>query len=176
MFALPSLIAAVVLITPVLLAIAWHDLRRLKVPNRLVLAVVLCFLIVGFPGGLLGLEWGLPWEVFLKRLFYGVVAFFIGFGIHQIAGGNVGAGDLKLIAALVPFLASGSVLNFLLIYALASFAGLALFFLARMALRGRTSGWAALDQALYFPAGVLLGIAMIIQLATELATRLGYIG
>ena len=176
MFALPSLILVVALATLILLAIAWHDLRRLKVPNRLVLALFVSFLVAGFPGEFLGLDWGLPGDVFLQRLLYGVIAFFIGFAVHQIAGGNVGAGDLKLIAALVPFLAGGGVLNFLLIYALVSFAGLVLFFLARVMLRGRVSGWAALDQALYFPAGVLLGVAMIIQLASELAVRLGTIG
>lgn len=175
MLELPSLVAAVLLMTPLMLAIGIMDMRTLRIPNRMVLMVVGVFFAVSLPLGLLGLPWGLPWDVFLWRIAYGVIAFGLALGLYSLAGGRVGGGDLKLIAALAPFLSGDSVGPFLLSYALVSVVGLMGFAIIRVAARGRTTGWAAFDQGFYFPAGLLLGLAMVIGLWARLAERLGWL-
>ncbi len=52
-----------------------------------------------------------------------------------------------------------------------SFAGIMLHRLVRGLLRGRNTGWAALDQKRFFPAGLLLGGTIMIYLGLELAGR-----
>jgi prepilin peptidase CpaA len=83
----------------------------------------------------------------------------------------VGGGDIKLIAALTPFIA-GSDLGFVLIvFALLSFTGLMIHRFARATLRERRTGWAALDQKRFFPAGLLLGGTIMIYLGWQLSGR-----
>ena len=87
----------------------------------------------------------------------------------------MGAGDLKLIAALAPFLSGANLVDFLLIYIAASVIGLGLFLAARAAIGRRKVGWKALEQGLYFPAGVLLGLSMAVSLLAEAAARFGWL-
>lgn len=141
----------------------WFDLKQLRIPNWCVLAVFALFVVTGL--------WGLPLDVFLWRLLHGVIVLFVGFGLYSVAGGHVGGGDIKLIAALTPFIA-GSDLGFVLVvFAVLSFAGLFLHRFARAMLRERRTGWAALDQKRFFPAGLLLGGTIMVYLGAELAGR-----
>lgn len=142
---------------------AWFDLKALRIPNWCVLAVVGVFIVTGL--------WGLPLELFAWRFLHGVIVLFVGFGLYSISGGRVGGGDIKLIAALTPFIAGPDVLFVLLVFALMSFAGLMVHRLVRGLLRGRKTGWAALDQKRFFPAGLLLGGTIMIYLGMELAGR-----
>jgi len=172
MFALPSLAVAFAVTAFLMAAIAWNDLRRLKIPNKLVLAVFVTFLLTGLPGQPAGLDWGLPWETFLWRLGYAVAAFGIGFLLYIGAGGHVGAGDIKLIAAIAPFMSQQNLVAYLVIWAVVALVGLALHYVLRKALAGRETGWKAFDQNAYFPAGLALGIAIVAVLGIELTERL----
>jgi len=142
---------------------AWFDLKALRIPNWCVLAVVGVFIVTGL--------WGLPLDVFAWRFLHGVIVLFVGFGLYSISGGHVGGGDIKLIAALTPFIAGKDLLFVLLVFALLSFAGLMVHRLARGLLRGRKTGWAAMDQKRFFPAGLLLGGTIMIYLGWQLAER-----
>jgi prepilin peptidase CpaA len=158
-----ALIAATAVMAVLMGLASWFDLKALRIPNWCVLAVVGLFIVTGF--------WGLPLDVFLWRLLHGVIVLFVGFGLYSISGGNVGGGDIKLIAALTPFIA-GSDLGFVLVvFALLSFAGLMIHRFVRAMLRERKTGWAALDQKRFFPAGLLLGGTIIIYLGWQLAER-----
>jgi hypothetical protein len=59
----------------------------------------------------------------------------------------------------------------LLIFVVLSFTGLLIHRFARGLLRDRKTGWAALDQKRFFPAGLLLGGTIMIYLGVELAGR-----
>jgi len=159
-----ALLAATAAMAVLMSVMAWYDLKALRIPNWTVLAVLAVFLVAGF--------WGLPWELVLWRLLHGVIVLFVGFGLYTISGGNVGGGDVKMIAALTPFVAGLSAVGFVLItFALSAFAGLLLHRFARALIRGRTTGWAAFDQKRFFPAGLLLGVTIMIYLGVELANR-----
>jgi prepilin peptidase CpaA len=158
-----ALIAATAVMAVLMGLAGWFDLKALRIPNWCVLAVVGLFIVTGL--------WGLPLDVYLWRLLHGVIVLFVGFGLYSISGGNVGGGDIKLIAALTPFIA-GSDLGFVLVvFALLSFAGLMLHRFVRAMLRERKTGWAALDQKRFFPAGLLLGGTIMIYLGGQLTDR-----
>ena len=158
-----ALVVAAAGLLPIMVTIAYFDLRDLRIPNWSVLAVLGVFLATG--------SWGLPFDVFLWRLLYGVIAFALGFALYSVAAGQVGAGDLKLLAVLVPFIAGASAVPFMLVYALLSIVGLGVYLLAQARLKGRQTGLRALDQRIYFPAGILLGLTMSVLLCAELYGR-----
>lgn len=151
----PALAAALAM-TPLLAAVVWQDMARLRIPNGLVLGVVAVFGVCGL--------WGLPLDVFALALVAGIAVLAAGVLIHNAAAGHVGAGDLKLIAALTPFIAWRDLGGLLLLWAVVTVAGLMVHRLARAVARGRVTGWAAIDQSRFFPLGVLLGVTMILYL------------
>ena len=162
-----ALLLAVALMLPLMLAIMVIDLKQLRIPNWAVMGVFGAFLATG--------SWGLSLEIFLSRLAYAAIVLLLGFALYSVAKGIVGAGDLKLLAALAPFLSGANLGEFVLIYIAASFVGLALFFVARWFVGRRKIGWKALEQGLYFPAGVLLGVSMALALLGEAAARFGWL-
>ena len=158
-----ALIAATAAMAVLMGLAGWFDLKALRIPNWCVLAVVGLFIVTGL--------WGLPLDVFAWRLLHGVIVLFVGFGLYSISGGNIGGGDIKLIAALTPFIAGKDLLFVLLVFAVLSFSGLLVHRLIRGLLRDRKTGWMALDQKRFFPAGLLLGGTIMIYLASQLAER-----
>jgi prepilin peptidase CpaA len=158
-----ALMAATAVMAVLMGLAAWFDLKALRIPNWCVIAVVGLFIVTGL--------WGLPLDVFAWRFLHGVIALVVGFGLYSISGGNVGGGDIKLIAALTPFIAGPDVGRVLLIFVVLSFTGLLIHRFARGLLRDRKTGWAALDQKRFFPAGLLLGGTIMIYLGVELAGR-----
>lgn len=159
-----SALAAATAAMAVLMAVtAWFDLKALRIPNWCVLAALGIFLVTGL--------WGLPLEVVAWRLLHGVIVLFLGFGLYMVAGGQVGGGDIKMIAALTPFIAGSDVGLVLILFALLALVGLLVQRLVRAVLRERKTGWAALDQRRFFPVGLLLGGTIMIYLGVELAGR-----
>lgn len=168
MFSTTALMIAAGGMVPLSLLISYIDVKHLRIPNWTVLAVFGVFLAAALPL----LPWGLDWETFLWRLGYGVIAFFAGFGIYSVMGGKIGAGDLKLLAVLVPFLSAVNFVGFAIIYIGISIVGLILYLAARMITKGRKTGFKGLDTRGYFPAGILLGISMAVLLCLNLSDRL----
>ena len=158
-----ALAVATAAMAVLMLITAWFDLKALRIPNWCVLAVLGIFLVTGL--------WGLPFDVFAWRLLHGVIVLFLGFGLYSIGAGHVGGGDIKMIAALTPFIPGSDVGFVLVLFALLAIVGLVVQRLVRAVLRGRKTGWAALDQRRFFPVGLLLGGTIMIYLAVELAGR-----
>lgn len=157
----PALILAFAAMTPLMIYTIWSDLKSLRIPNWVVLATFAVFLVTGF--------WGLPFETFLWRILHGVIFLMIGFGLYAVASGKVGGGDLKMIAVLVPFIAGEDTLFVLVVYTFVTIAGLFLHRLLRAMLKDRETGWIAIDQKIYFPVGLILGLTILIYLGVELA-------
>lgn len=160
----PALFLAAGLLVPLMGYIAYTDTRDLRIPNWTVLAVLGVFLATG--------SWGLPLETFLWRLGYAAVAFGLSLLLYNVAQGGIGAGDLKLLTALVPFLAGTVLLQFLAVYVLISILGTLAFWLARRALKGRETGWKAFDNVVYYPVGVFIGLSVAIVMVYEAVLRL----
>ena len=157
-------LAVATAVMAVLMALtAWFDLKALRIPNWTVLAVLGLFLVTGL--------WGLPLDVFAWRLLHGVIVLFVGFGLYTVAGGHVGGGDIKMIAALTPFIPGAHLGFVLIVFVVLSLVGLVVHRLVRAVLRERKTGWAALDQRRFFPVGLLLGGTIMVYLVVELAGR-----
>lgn len=159
-----ALALAFAAILPLMAYVILSDLRTMKIPNWAVLAVFVVFLATG--------SWGLPFDVFLWRLLHAVIAFAAGFALFSVAGGAIGAGDLKLIAAITPFVPGSAVMAVLLIFALSAIGLLVFHQIARRVLRRSGTGWKSLDQAVYLPAGVALGLTIVVYLGLDLSSRL----
>ena len=157
------LLVALIAMTPLMVYVIWSDLKSLRIPNWCVLAVLGVYVVTGL--------WGLPIETFLWRLAYAAGFLVIGFGIFALAGGKVGAGDMKLITVLIPFVSASDVLFVLFVYGLVTLVGLMIHRLIRARLRGRKNGWMAIDQAIYYPVGLVLGVTTLIYLGVQVADR-----
>ena len=158
-----ALLLATAAMAVLMVLVTWFDLKQLRIPNWSVLAVLGVFVVTGL--------WGLPLDVFGWRLLAGVIVLFVGFGLYSIGGGNVGGGDIKMMAALTPFIAAKDVGFVLIVFAGLSLIGIMLHKMVRAKLRDRKTGWKALDQQRFFPVGLLLGATIMLYLGGELAGR-----
>lgn len=109
----PALWLAIAAMVPLMLYTAWSDLKFLKIPNWIPLTALAIYCVTGL--------WGLPWQTFLWGLGAGfglLVFFFILYTVLDAigAGGNIGAGDVKLLSALVPFISWHDSFVVLIIY------------------------------------------------------------
>ena len=163
MIAPPALWLAIAAMLPLMAATAWYDLKFLRIPNWLVLAVLCVFLVAGL--------WGLPFESFLWRLLAGATVLAAGFALF--AAGLIGGGDAKMAAALTPYVAAEDVPALLLLYAAVTLALLLVLRLAMQLARHRPTGWRAVDQYArparerVFPLGLVFAIAITLYLLAQ---------
>ena len=159
----PAIWLATAAMLPLMGLTAWFDLRHLRIPNGLALAVLAVFLVTGL--------WGLPLETYLWRLGAGAVVLAAGFALF--AAGLVGGGDAKMAAALAPFVAAEDVAPLLLLYAAVTLALLLALRLAMRLVTHRATGWRAIDQYArparerVFPMGLILAVTMVVHLIAE---------
>ena len=171
MFSTPALWVAFAAMVPLMVLTAWWDLKFLKIPNKLVLAVLATFVATGL--------WGLPLDTFAWRLVYGVVALAFGFGLFALGG--IGGGDAKMAAALVPFAAPADAAAILLIYAILTFVLLMVLRLIMQIVRHQETGWLALDQLKkparerVFPMGLIFAATILVYLSAATAESFGLI-
>jgi prepilin peptidase CpaA len=88
---------------PICIYVAFSDMRDMRIPNQMVVALFLVFAIVGLIA--------LPFDVYAWRYLYVVVVLVAGIALN--AGGVMGAGDAKFAAAAAPFVHIGD-LRFLM--------------------------------------------------------------
>ncbi|WP_210530191.1 prepilin peptidase [Rubellimicrobium arenae] len=143
--------------TPVLAWAALSDLSRLKIPNRAVLMLAGLFLI----GGLMLLplrswtieDWGTRWPQL-------IVVLLVGMALH--GAGLLGAGDAKLAAVIMPFVAPLDLVLFLRLCAVVFLLAWGLHTAARWSLGPRLApGWVSWSSGPRFPMGIALGGALI---------------
>lgn len=104
-----------VLTLPICIWAAWSDLKFLKIPNILSVVLALLFIILG--------PFVLPFDDYVGRIIVGLIALAVGFLIHFT--GLVGGGDLKLIAAMLPFIAREDLVAFAFVVSIMTLAGVA---------------------------------------------------
>jgi prepilin peptidase CpaA len=165
----PALWFAIAAMLPLMLLTAWYDLKHLRIPNELALAVLGVFLVAGL--------WGLPLETLLWRLCAGAAVLAAGFALFT--AGLIGGGDAKMAAALAPFVAGEDVPALLLLYAVVTLVLLLVLRLAMQLARHRETGWRAVDQYArparerVFPMGLIFAITIAIYLLAEAASTAG---
>ena len=143
-------------VLPICLWVMWNDLRVMRIPNKLVLALAGVFLVVGLIAMPSWQDYGMGLVAMFVMLIVGMVA---------NAAGLMGAGDSKFIAAAAPFIALGD-LRFLLFLFSANI--LACVVTHRMTkatpLRQMAPEWVSWDRGKKFPMGFSLGATLVIYL------------
>ena len=137
--------------------VTWSDLARMRISNSAVLALLAVFLVVG-PFVLPFADWGWRWAHFAVVLLAGIVL---------NAGGILGGGDAKFLAAMAPFVALGDAAFFLILLAttmVASYVGHRAFRGLPLA-RRLAPDWQSWDAGKKFPMGVPLALTLVIYLA-----------
>lgn len=146
--------------TPVCLWVVWSDLRVMRIPNMAVLTLAGLFIVVGLIA--------LPLAEFPWRLAQFGIVLVLGFVAN--AGGLMGAGDSKFLAAAAPFVAPGDVTFVLLILAATLLAAYATHRMIKHSpLRRLAPQWESWHQDKKFPMGFALGSTLVIYLGLGVA-------
>jgi len=103
----PQNIATALIFIPLALSITYMDVRYRRIPNRQVLIILLCGVAVNTFFG--------AWHGLFVSLLGIVIAFGLMFSLHVL--GTMGAGDVKLFAAIGAVLGSSFVVQTFLIVA-----------------------------------------------------------
>ena len=171
MIATPALWVAFAAMLPLMAWAAWSDLRTLKIPNTLVLAVLAVFVVTGL--------WGLPTDIFFWRLGHGFAILVLGFTAFSF--GFIGGGDAKMAAALTPFIVPMDLSLFLILYAVITLVLLMVLRLVMQIYRHRDTGWLSIDQLKkparerVFPMGLIFGATILVYLSAATAESFGLI-
>ena len=155
-------VVPLILVAPLLAAMALSDLKHLKIPNRLVLAMLAIFTLSA-PCCLSPQDIG-------HRAIAGVVAFALGLLSYPLR--LWGGGDIKAIAVLVLFVPSHSLPLFACLFSASMAAGMALVLTTRAVLGSADSLWFALRSKAGYPMGVSIAITgLLLPLAPFLLAQ-----
>ena len=142
-------------VLPICLYVCFTDMREMRITNQANLALLLVYAVVG--------ALVLPLDAYLWRYAHFGIALVAGMALN--AGGIMGAGDAKFIAAAAPLIHVGD-LRFLM--ALGAAVTLAAFIAHRIAkltpLRRLAPDWKSWSSGKRFPMGVALGGTLAIYL------------
>lgn len=149
-------------VTPIVIYIAWSDMRSMKIPNKSVLALVIAFALVGpFAFGLEQYLW--QWLNLPVAL-----AFCMALWALRVMGG----GDAKMIAAMAPFFVVPDLLLVTQIFAASLLAALAVHSLFRFTrLKNFAPDWKSWSAGRYFPKGLPLGMTLVFYLTAVAVYR-----
>ncbi len=139
---------------PVLCAVAWNDLRHMRIPNLLVgIAVglfVLCTPLLG-------------WSEIAWRLGAAVTVFALGTAAFALR--LVGGGDVKMLAALMLFVPPQTLTLFGYAFSVALVLGVLFVMALRIARVFRNSDLVGIRARGKFPMGISIALAGLFQLA-----------
>lgn len=135
--------------------VVWSDLRAMRIPNRAVILLFLCFALVG--------PLALPLADYGWRLVFAFAVLAVGFFLN--AFGGVGAGDVKFAAAAAPMIAPADGRLVLVLFAAVLLAAFATHraFRAVPLVRRQTPGWQSWSRS-DFPMGLALGGTLVFYL------------
>ncbi len=133
---------------PLSLYTCWSDLRGMRIPNGTVLLLAGAFVVLG--------PFLMPFETYLWRL--AQLGVMLVLGILANAGGLVGAGDAKFVAAAAPYIAAGDLRFVLALFTANLLAAFATHRLAKHSgLRRLAPDWESWSCGRDFPMGLALG-------------------
>ncbi len=154
---IPALQAMVFLpfVLPICFYVAFTDLREMRITNQAVVTLAVIYLLLGpFLMPLPDYGWG------FVRL---IVALLIGIVLN--AGGAMGAGDAKFIAAAAPFIHTGDVEILIKLLAAVLLAAVVTHRLAKYTpLKRLAPHWTSWSKKRDFPMGLALGVTLAFYL------------
>ena len=141
-------------IAPILVYAAYSDLRQLRIPNWTSIVMLAVFAIL-LPT--------LPMSEILDRVLLALIVLSLGFVLFAVNA--LGAGDVKLLSALVLFVPSGQVALFFLIFSPALLLGIVAICLMRAHPPARMAGWQSIVTPAAFPMGISIALTGLVFLA-----------
>lgn len=135
-------------VAPLLLAAIYFDLRYLRIPDLISLALIVVFAIyavVATPDDL------------LTRILVATGVF--GLGFLAFAARLVGGGDVKLLPALLLFIPVQGLILFANVFSVSLLVGVAIVVALRRTSFAAATGWKSLSQPRAFPMGLSIGLA-----------------
>ena len=157
---LTSTAAAVFLVAavPICGFIIFSDLSRMKIPNLANGALVLAYAILGIIF--------LDFNQYLWHWTHLVILLIV--GIIMNAGGAMGAGDAKFIAAAGPYIASADTRLMIVLFSACLLAGYVAHRIARASpIRKAVPHWESWEAGRRFPMGFPLGMTLVLYLAMK---------
>lgn len=140
---------------PLCLYVAFTDLREMRITNQAVIALALVFAVLG--------PFLFPFQDYLWALAH--LAIMLVVGIVLNAGGVMGAGDAKFIAAAAPYVALGDLNLLLPLFAAVLLAAYGAHRVAKFTgLRKLAPHWDSWEQGRKFPMGFALGPTLALYL------------
>lgn len=144
-----SELVPLVLLSPVLAATGYCDLRRMRIPNILSIVAIGLFLISA--------PFFLTMDEVLMRVMAAGAAVLIGFAMFAFR--MVGGGDVKIFAALMLFVPVPTISLFMLLFSAAMIFGMALMPVLRALPNAGSLGWVSLKPGAGFPMGISIAIS-----------------
>ena len=142
-------------VLPVCFYVAFTDLREMRITNPAVIVLALIFVVIG--------PFVMPLPDYGWRWVQMIVALLIGMLLN--AGGAMGAGDAKFIAAAAPFIALGDIAALIKLLAAVLLAAVVTHRLVkRTPLRRLAPTWQSWDKVRDFPMGLALGGTLALYL------------
>lgn len=140
---------------PICLYVAFTDLRAMRITNQAVVALALAFAVVG--------PFVFPFQDYLWALAQLAIVLLVGIVLN--AGGVMGAGDAKFIAAAAPYIAIGDLSLILPLFAAVLLAAYGAHRLAKYTpLRRLAPDWDSWEKGKKFPMGFALGPTLAVYL------------
>ena len=153
-------IVFLVVTLPFCIFAAWSDLKFLKIPNIVPVSMVLIFIVVG--------PFVLPFTEYKLSLLYGLIALLL--SLVVFAAKIVPAGDLKYTTAIIPYVNTGELLNFVMFLSLCSLLAVLIHSIVGRLGLGPASwaSWQESGRKRRFPFGFALSGALITYLAAHI--------
>ncbi|MEJ6397193.1 prepilin peptidase [Yoonia sp. 208BN28-4] len=147
---------------PISLFVAYSDLARMKIPNVAVGALLLAYAVLGLIA--------LPFDVYLWGYVHMIVALVVGIVLN--AGGVMGAGDAKFIAAAAPMISLNDLPLVIPVFAASLIGGFLTHRIARASpIRRAVPHWESWTAGKRFPMGFPLGMTLVFYLALVFFSR-----
>ena len=142
-------------VLPICLYVCFTDMKAMRITNQAVVALFVVYAVVGFIA--------LPFDVYLWRYLHLLVALIAGIALN--AGGAMGAGDAKFIAAAAPYVHLGDFRLMMLLFAATLLAAFAAHRLVKhTGLRRLAPDWESWSSGSRFPMGLALGGVLALYL------------
>lgn len=151
------------LIAPLLVAVAYSDLSRMRIPNALSLVALVVF-------GLTALL--APPDDLVARVAVAATVFALGFGAFCLR--LFGGGDVKMLSALLLFVPLPTMPLFGFVFSASMLAGIAIVLGLRRIPAAHRLGWKSISGSTGFPMGLSIAMAGLIHPAAAflIASRL----
>lgn len=136
----------------------WMDFKYMRLPNKMNLLIVSIFVVLGI--------FMFPLEEYFLRLGIGLAVLLVGFGMMLLR--MIGGGDVKYLAAILPYISPGNIPVFVILLSSALIIAFGMHRLAKSipAFRNSVPDWKSW-RSRKFPMGFAISGAWLLYLATS---------